>query len=223
MDRGFGDDGAVTDLPWASVFSPTANARALSAIQAEGFHAARQLVDRFVRFIDERGSGSGTGSHPPGGVRADGTPEYEGILQAWWSMFGQLMLGSRGAGVAGPTSAAALDFDTAQANGAVRIDAGAGGSAATTIWLHNQSEMDLGAVLLRCTDLVSHDGVTLGSAAVQFEPAVVPMPAQCSRGVTIRVNLPPAAHPGVYRGTLLVQRHPDIWLPVAVHLSDRAA
>ena len=37
------------DLPWASVFDSAANMRALSAVQADGFRAASELVDRFVR------------------------------------------------------------------------------------------------------------------------------------------------------------------------------
>ena len=37
MARGMSDDGSNANLPWASVFDPAANARALSAIQAEGF------------------------------------------------------------------------------------------------------------------------------------------------------------------------------------------
>src|ERR1700739_63056 len=47
VDRGDGD-GNINELPWASVFDPAANARALSAIHAEGFRAASELVDRFV-------------------------------------------------------------------------------------------------------------------------------------------------------------------------------
>ena len=51
-NRGFNDDGTIDDLPWASVFDPAANARALSAIQAEGFRAASRIVDRFVRAVE---------------------------------------------------------------------------------------------------------------------------------------------------------------------------
>src|ERR1700722_16222736 len=51
-NRGFRDDGTIDDLPWASVFDPAANARALSAIQAEGFRAASRIVDRFVRAVE---------------------------------------------------------------------------------------------------------------------------------------------------------------------------
>ena len=44
-----GDDGVISDLPWASVFDPANNMRALGEIQARGFRAATELVDRFVR------------------------------------------------------------------------------------------------------------------------------------------------------------------------------
>lgn len=52
--RGIDDDGTIDDLPWASVFDPAANARALSAIQAEGFRAASRIVDRFVRAVEPK-------------------------------------------------------------------------------------------------------------------------------------------------------------------------
>ena len=60
-NRGFNDDGTIDDLPWASVFDPAANARALSAIQAEGFRAASRIVNRFVRAV---------GPNPGGGAAA---------------------------------------------------------------------------------------------------------------------------------------------------------
>ena len=52
MNGGVTDDGTISDLPWAAVFDPVANARALSAIQARGFSAAAQLVDRFVQIAE---------------------------------------------------------------------------------------------------------------------------------------------------------------------------
>ena len=39
------DDGAISDLPWASVFDPANNMRVLGEIQARGFRAATELVD----------------------------------------------------------------------------------------------------------------------------------------------------------------------------------
>ena len=46
------------DLPWASVFDSAANMRALSAVQADGFRAASELVDRFVRMAAAGPDGS---------------------------------------------------------------------------------------------------------------------------------------------------------------------
>ena len=49
MDGG-GQNGQRHDVPWASVFDPAANLRALTTIQAEGFRAASEIVDRVVRW-----------------------------------------------------------------------------------------------------------------------------------------------------------------------------
>jgi hypothetical protein len=59
-NRGFRDDGTIDDLPWASVFDAAANARALSAIQAEGFRAASRIVDQFVRAVGSSTNGEAT-------------------------------------------------------------------------------------------------------------------------------------------------------------------
>ena len=75
---------APSTSPWASVFESAAIARALSAIQAEGFRAASRIVDGFVRAVepDNNGTarvesplgaavnGNGTGSVPMPDIRA---------------------------------------------------------------------------------------------------------------------------------------------------------
>ena len=58
MNGGVTDDGSISDLPWATVFDPVANARALSAIQARGFSAATQLVDRFIKIAESSTNGT---------------------------------------------------------------------------------------------------------------------------------------------------------------------
>ena len=102
---GVHDDGTIDDLPWASVFDPAANARALSAIQAEGFRAASRIVDRFVRAV-ESNSGRETAVPPSdtqvtngnaavnGNGAVDGIKEFERLTRAWWSMTGQFLLRS---------------------------------------------------------------------------------------------------------------------------------
>ena len=61
--KGAGDEGAISDVPWALVFDPAINVRALGEIQARGFRAAADLVDRFVKIAD---------SNPAAATVADG-------------------------------------------------------------------------------------------------------------------------------------------------------
>lgn len=217
VEGGFADDGAIADLPWASVFSPTANARALSAIQAEGFRAASQLVDRFVRAVEAGGrpaadgaAGSASGAGEPGA----GT-DLERLTRAWWSMFGQFLLGV-GPAAGRPAGGVSLGVQDRGATGRVDLEITGSGWASAEVWLHNNSAEDFGVVGVRCTELISHDGGAIASASVQFEPAELPVPGRSSRGVTIKVHVAPFDPPGLYRGTLVVTGHPDLWLPVVL-------
>lgn len=222
MERGFGDDGAVTDLPWASVFDPTANARALSAIQAEGFRAASQLVDRFVRIATSNvarqrespmpADHTSNGDKPPDAGRLD----IEGLMKLWWSATGQFLLQSSSAAAAALRPAAKLDLRNADSGGQVSLQATKPDVATTEIWLHNNGFDDLGVVRLRCSELLSHDGFVIGSAATWFEPELVSMPGRSSRASRLNVNVADDVSPGQYRGTLLVDGHPDLWLPVVL-------
>jgi hypothetical protein len=65
-------------------------------------------------------------------------------------------------------------------------------------------------------DLLSHDGSVISSAQVRFDPDAVTMPARCSRGVAVEITIGDYVAPGRYHGTLLVDGHPDIWLPVVL-------
>jgi hypothetical protein len=74
-----GDDGTIDDLPWASVFDPAANARALSAIQAEGFRAASRIVDRFAKAVGSAGNGqSGAPLSDGGATNAQAAVDRDG-------------------------------------------------------------------------------------------------------------------------------------------------
>ncbi|MGZ4509985.1 MAG: hypothetical protein ACXVX4_01225 [Mycobacterium sp.] len=225
--RGSGDDGTIDDLPWASVFDPAANARALSAIQAEGFRAASRIVDRFVRAVgpdDGRAAapssdtGVTNGQGAADGNRADvpGVQEFERLTRAWWSVVGQLLLRSMPAGARASRPALGLDVNDADAKGAVALEAAVGGSARTEVWLHNRGPDDRAEVRLHCGDLLSHEGNVVPADAVRIDPAIVPMPRRSSRGVVIAVDVAPEVRPGVYRGTLLASGHPDLWLPVVL-------
>jgi hypothetical protein len=218
------DDGRNSELPWASVFDPAANARALTAIQTEGFKAASQIVDRFVRIASNglNGDGRPASPDPPLGddQRANlfGATDVEPLIRSWWSIVGQLFV--RGAPPPTPTEesaeAATLDFSHADARGELCLDADGAGPASAEVWLHNAGPNDIGEVRLRCSDLLSADGAVVRSTLMSLNPATVSMPARSSRGVDVKVELPHALPLGLYRGTLLVEGHPQLWLPVVL-------
>jgi hypothetical protein len=208
MSGAFADEGNLSDLPWASVFDPAANARALSAIQAEGFRAASQLVDRFVR-IARPDADSATAAG------ASDRPGLEQLSRAWWSIAGQFLLG---AAADGRTREADLDLGSADGQHGVSFSSAIPGRAETVVWLHNRTDRDYGRITLRCSDLLARDGAVIRSCELTLQPAVVPMPARCSRGVAVTVQVPGDARTGVYRGTLLVDVDDDLWLPVVLEL-----
>jgi hypothetical protein len=224
-NREFRDDGTIDDLPWASVFDPAANARALSAIQAEGFRAASRIVDQFVRAVGSSANGEATATpvdttngHAAVDTNAtvDGSSELERLTRAWWSMVGQSLLRSMPLTATAGSESVSLDVNNPDAKRAVNLEAPVGGSANSEVWLHNRGPDDRGDVRLRCSDLLSHEGKVIGADAVRMDPAVVPMPTRSSRGVVITIDIAPEVAPGVYRGTLLASGHPDLWLPMTL-------
>jgi hypothetical protein len=221
-DRGFNDDGTIDDLPWASVFDPAANARALSAIQAEGFRAASRIVDRFVRAVEPKADEAAGGPEHNGdaavnsGGPTDGLHEFERLTRAWWSMAGQFLLRSMPATAGTRSGPVSLDLSDPSAQRAVNFDVAVGESADCEIWLHNRGIDDRGDVRLHVSDLLSHDGTVIPASAVHIDTAVVAMPARSSRGLVISVHVAPETRPGVYRGTVLADSHPDLWLPVTL-------
>lgn len=215
-NRHRGDDD-LTELPWASVFDPAANARALSAIQAQGFRAASRVVDRFAEIA---GGVTGAPTRPRGTGDTDSrgpatpglNPDVDLIITTWWTVVGQMFRAMRGESTADGGHTVSVDVATETATGSVHL---APGNAAE-IWLHNSGSKDSADTALRCSDLLTHDGEVIGSAAVRFAPSVVPLPARSSRGVGVHVDVGDSAKPGIYRGTILLSGHPDVWVPVVV-------
>jgi hypothetical protein len=226
--RGAGDDGGLSDLPWASVFDPAINVRALGEIQARGFRAASELVDRFVRVATPEAAPESDAAPPRTGEvnrEAPGVaalPDVEQLLGSWKTMVGQLVGAIRsntsGSAQGGP---ATFDLVNDQASGQIAVLATEPGAASTEVWLHNAGAIDLGKVRLRCSDLMSHDGSVVESAMVRFEPDTVAMPARCSRGVTVEIDVSEDVAPGVYRGTLLADGHADVWLPMLLTVASQ--
>lgn len=218
------DGGTGNDLPWASVFDAGANMRALSAIQADGLRAASELVERFVRMASANLNAAGRSAPPvnptPGAPEADlfGATGLEPLVTSWWAMADQfLRMGAprrEQPGVA--PVAVTLDLATAQAHGRLHLESAGPGVATAEMWLHNGGPVDMGKVRLRCSDLLAHDGTVIAASLVRFEPDPIPMPERSSRGLTVEVKISEDLPPGSYRGTLVADGHPDVWLPVEV-------
>ncbi|WP_099021779.1 hypothetical protein [Mycolicibacterium palauense] len=244
---GAAKDGSMSEVPWALVFDPAANVRALGEIQARGFRAAAELVDRFVNLSDRRSpspeqpqtagapeshAGAGPESHAGAGPesragagpesRADTRPEVDRLVASWKGIVEQLAGSLRGTVTANAGGAPSVDLSGAAAHGRVDLSGGVPGAAGAEVWLHNPGATDHGTVELRSGDLLAHDGNVIDAARVSFDPAAVPMPARCSRGVTIRVDIAENTAPGSYHGTLLVAGHPDLWLPLVVTVAEPA-
>jgi len=91
------------------------------------------------------------------------------------------------------------------------------------MWLHNTTDDEVPAPRLLSTSLVSHDGETVGADAVRFEPdAVRSLPPRSSAAVQVVVDVPThVVAPTVLRGVLLADGHQDVWLPIAVTVTER--
>ena len=205
----------ASDIPWASVFDPALNIRALGEIQARGFRAATEVVNRFIRPADTKSVTDSADSEQAPGEQNTPPPDVDQVLQVWQRLAAQAVESLRGA--AQPrVEVASVDIQHATSSGAVSLVACEPGAVSTEVWLHNHGAEDLGKVRLRCSDLLAHDGAVIDSAMVRFEPDTVPMVARCSRGVTVEIDVPDDIAAGNYRGTLLADGYPDIWLPVVL-------
>jgi hypothetical protein len=218
-----GNNGDIHDVPWASIFDPAANARALTAVQAEGFRAASELVDRFVRMVATRPDGGAAAARQASPLspeqRADflGATDVEPLIRSWWAMAGQFLIG--GAPQTPPPTTAispALDFTGSAASGKLEFETEAGNAATAEVWLHNSADGDLGRIRLRCSELMADHGSVIVAAECRISPKAIPVPGRSSRGVGITVKVTKKTKPGLYRGTVLVEGRPDLWLPVAL-------
>ncbi len=216
------DDGTISGIPWAAAFDPAVNIRALGEIQARGFRAASDVVDRFVRLgkrTPPNDEVTVTPSETKQSEPGDGPafPDVDQVLGAWQKVVGQVAGSLRGV-VTPQSDVATFDLMNSSASGHVGLETSEPGAVSSVVWLHNGGPEDLGKVRLRCSDLLAHDGALIPAEMVRFEPDIVPMVARSSRGVTIEVDVPDDTGAGCYRGTLLADGHPDVWLPVVLNV-----
>lgn len=212
---GNGSNGSTNDLPWATVFDPAANARALTAIQAQGFRAASRVVDRFAQLAETALDGASLPSAAGNGASATPAlnPNVDLIVTTWWSMIGQMFRAMRGDA---PADIVTVDVANDAAAGCVQLEVCGAGQACGEVWLHNSGPTELGDAVMRCTGLLAHTGNAIDASGVRFVPEVVPLPARSSRGVRVEVDVAAGTSPTRYRGTILVSGHPDVWLPLVL-------
>lgn len=220
------NDGSVGEVPWATVFDPDVNMRALGEIQARGFRAASELVDRFVQSANKNGSGAEEPASSEPSVNGNGSKrdpagfDVGSFIRTFESVVGRLAGSLRGADEPEPPT---LDLTKTSASGSVTLAGALGDRAHGEVWLHNGGAIDLDPVRLRCSDLVGHNGGVVAAHAVRFDPDIVAMPARSSRGVLIEVDVAVGLRPAIYRGTLLAEDHPNVWLPVALSVQPSTA
>jgi hypothetical protein len=223
-EREIGDDGNFADLFFASILDPEANVRRLTAIQAEGFRAASELVERFVQMASpDNGNAAGHPKKSPADTpqghnksdNADGAV-IEPILRSWMSITDQFLRGSTRLVDETHDGPAKLDLEKVEAQGTLDLESNSPGCSRGEVWLHNRGLGNLGEIRLRCSELLAHDGHVISSAAIQFDPETVPMPGRSSRGVTVKVLVDQEYPPARYCGTLLAEGFPDLSIPVVV-------
>ena len=185
------DDASIADLPWASVFDPANNVRALGAIQDRGFRAATERRQP-IRPDDRQGSRRRQRAALRAEARGRGCRDLSGSgPDTHISAERREPAGSIGARIATQhRPKRRLDLVNSASSGQAVLEADrARADCRPRCGCTTAVRSDMGKVRLRCSDLLSHDGALIASSCVRFEPDIVPMPARCSRGVTVEVDV----------------------------------
>jgi len=110
--------------------------RALTGIQAEGFRAASELVERFVRMATGGVNGAQSSFRQAAPLSAEqlsdlyGATDVEPLMRSWWVMVGQFLLGGASqTPTQTSTPPASLGFSDGEAKGRLDFDLPVGGTA----------------------------------------------------------------------------------------------
>jgi hypothetical protein len=232
VNGAFSGSGGTSEVPWASVFDPDINLKAVGAVQQRGFRAATEVVNRLVRMTAQMTDGVAAEVEPNESACEDAqlgqtvdeagpAPDVDSrvdadrVLQSWQNLMGQFVGSIRGT-VTQAVEDPLFDLAKAESRGQISLESTSPGPVCAEVWLHNRGADDLGKVRLRCSDLLAHDGALVAASVVRFEPDAVPMPPRSSRGVTVEVDVNEDIRPGSYRGTLLAEGHEEVWMPVVL-------
>src|SRR5690242_5234188 len=173
-------------VPWASVFDPVANARALEQIQRRGLQAAGELVDRLVSVVDGARDGGGATNGDGMSPREGESPGFD-LLGVWAGLVTQTLQTMARLSVADapsteqPTGGPVwVDVVTGRGSGSfeLAVDGDDAARASGEIWLHNASARAVGPLRLHVGELRSSEGATVRGRSVRFDPETV---ASCRR------------------------------------------
>jgi hypothetical protein len=202
-------------LPWATVFDPAANARALGEIQARGLRAASELVDRLVEAVDGRRHPDGDGDPSTAGTAdPSAAPGADQLVQLWSELLRRGVEAVRG--IAGASGSESPVDVTSGAITIVQLEADRGAQAGVVLRLSGGGDGPMEGVALQSTDLVAPDGGVVSAASVRFDPSVVDLLPGTPVEIAVQVDIPGDCAAGRYRGTISSTRAPDLWMPVEV-------
>lgn len=114
-----------------------------------------------------------------------------------------------------------LGSDEGNGNGAapgVSLAGPAGGRCSADVWVHNVSDGDRQAPVLRCPGLTSAAGSQISESHVWIETDAGPLPSGGSRRVSVVVDVPEDAA-GVYHGQILSDASPDSAIPLRLRVT----
>ncbi|HEX6712687.1 MAG TPA: hypothetical protein VF066_04850 [Thermoleophilaceae bacterium] len=184
-------------------FDPMASMRAVADIQAEGLHAAAELIDRMVRREPDASA-----ERPPSAAGP-----YTALVDAWIDLMRRTVDNLARPGQPGALTVA-VDAEGVAPELHLALP---GDDEVAEVWLHNGSSSAVGPLVLHCSPLSDSDGAPLEGARVRFEPAEVPLlPARSSRGIAVSLAARGPLPPGTYRGAIQARGAPKLWLPFEV-------
>jgi hypothetical protein len=185
-------------------FDPVAGMRAVADIQAEGLHAAAELIERVLRHEPD----------PSDPARPSTSGPYTALVDAWTDLLRRTVDGLARPGEPGALTVA---VDATGLGPELHLALAENGRADAEVWLHNGSSSAVGPLVLHCGQLSDSDGTLLEGAEVRFEPAEVSLlPALSSRGIGVSLVAHGPVRLGTYRGTIQARGAPKLWLPLEV-------
>lgn len=224
MSERSGEGAAGVGFPWASVFDPVANARALEQIQRRGLKAAGELVDRLVSAVDgDRDfdavmtNGESHGTRSTGSAASDLVGVWADLVTRTLQAMARLSVPDAG-GPVQPTGGP-LWVDVTNGSGCHTVALSVNGTdtpaGSVELWLHNPSQRSVGPVQLHMSELRSAEGATLPATVVHLDPeGIGQLPPRSSRGISVSIGSTARLPVGRYRGLLQAAGAPEVALSI---------